>query len=70
MESAPAVFAGSALAVFGTGLLLWITVRTRAGRPVVEEVAGTARHQPGAVVLAGLFGVISLITGVWLLLTV
>lgn len=70
MESAPAVFAGSVLALFGAGLLLWLTVRTRSGRPVVEGPTGSAGTRPGATaVLTGLFAVISLMTGVWLLLS-
>lgn len=70
MESAPAVFAGSALVVFGAALLLWISVRTRSGRPVVEGAANAGKpHQGAAAALTGILGVISLITGVWMVLS-
>ncbi|GAB2773098.1 hypothetical protein ACWGJ2_15745 [Streptomyces sp. NPDC054796] len=64
MESGPAVFAGAALAVFGAGLLLWTSVRVLSRQPVAE-----ADHPAAAAALTGLFGVISLITGVWVLLS-
>lgn len=72
MESAPAVFAGSALALFGAGLLLWTVTRTRSGRSVAElpvGQAGSGALSPrAAAVLAGLSGVISLMAAGLLLL--
>ena len=64
MESGPALFAGTSLAVFGAGLLLWTSARLRSGESVAEGVAPA-----GATALAVLFGVISLLTGGWLLLS-
>ncbi|MER5884290.1 hypothetical protein ABT160_10715 [Streptomyces sp. NPDC001941] len=60
MESGPAIFAGTAFALFGAGLLLWTGVRVRHGAPVAHGVA------PGAAaVLATAFGVAFLALGVW-----
>ncbi|MGH3309910.1 MAG: hypothetical protein ACRDP3_04900 [Streptomyces sp.] len=64
MESGPAVFAGVSLALFGAGLLLWTFVRLRSRRPVAEA-AGVS--QAAAVATAVFFGVISLMTGGWVL---
>ena len=63
MESGPATFAGTALAVFGIALLLWTSTRTRLRQPVAEGV-----HPVTALVLAAGFGVLSVVLGAWLLL--
>ncbi|WP_030749298.1 hypothetical protein [Streptomyces griseus] len=60
MESGPAIFAGTAFALFGGALLLWTTVRVRQGEPVVLGVAPRA-----AALCAGLAGALSLALGVW-----
>ncbi|GHJ91701.1 MULTISPECIES: hypothetical protein [Streptomyces] len=60
MESGPAIFAGTAFALFGGALLLWTTVRVRHGAPVALGVAPRA-----AAVLTGLAGAASLALGVW-----
>ncbi|MET9349352.1 hypothetical protein [Streptomyces termitum] len=60
MESGPAIFAGTAFALFGGALLLWTTVRVRHGEPVVLGVAPRA-----AAALTGLAGVLFLLLGVW-----
>lgn len=62
MESVPAVFAGLSLALFGAGLLLWTSVRLRSHQPVAAGVPAFT-----AAALAVLFGVISLLTGGWVL---
>lgn len=63
MESGPAAFAGTALAVFGVALLLWTSTRTRLRQPVAEGV-----HPVAAIALAAGFGVLSVSVGTWLLL--
>jgi hypothetical protein len=63
MESGPAAFAGTALAVFGVALLLWTSTRTRLRQPVAEGV-----HPVAALALAAGFGLLSLVLGAWLLL--
>lgn len=63
MESGPAAFAGTSLAVFGVALLLWISTRTRLRQPVAEGV-----HPVAAIVLAAGFGLLSMVLGAWLLL--
>ena len=60
MESGPAIFAGTAFALFGGALLLWTTVRVRHGAPVALGVAPRA-----AAVLSGLFGAAFLLLGIW-----
>ncbi|MFJ8981183.1 hypothetical protein [Streptomyces sp. NPDC102282] len=62
MESAAAVFAGVAFALFGAALLVWTGARSIQRAPValgVSPVASTA--------LATLFGVLFLVLGVWCL---
>ncbi|MFF2775249.1 hypothetical protein ACFVU3_10100 [Streptomyces sp. NPDC058052] len=60
MESGPAIFAGTAFALFGGALLLWTTVRVRQGEPVALGVAPRA-----AAAFAGLAGAAFLVLGVW-----
>ncbi|MFF9338911.1 MULTISPECIES: hypothetical protein [unclassified Streptomyces] len=60
MESGPAIFAGTAFALFGGALLLWTTVRVRHGEPVALGVAPRA-----AAVFGGLAGAAFLALGVW-----
>lgn len=60
MESGPAIFAGTAFALFGAALLLWTGVRVRHGRPVAQEVA-----TPMAATLTTIFGIVFLLLGVW-----
>ncbi|MFD1829145.1 MULTISPECIES: hypothetical protein [Streptomyces] len=62
MESGPAVFAGAAFTLFGAGLLLWTSVRTRLREPVADGVSPLA-----ATVLASLFGAAFLAAGIWTL---
>lgn len=64
MESGPALFAGVSLALFGAGLLWWTSVRLRSHEPVAEGVS-----QVAAAATAVVFGVISLMTGCWVLLS-
>ncbi|GLF96025.1 hypothetical protein [Streptomyces yaizuensis] len=60
MESGPAIFAGTAFALFGTGLLLWTGVRVGQGAPVAHGV------RPGrAAVLTAVSGAVCLLLGVW-----
>ncbi|MFR9672856.1 hypothetical protein [Streptomyces sp. TR06-5] len=63
MESGPAVFAGTALTVFGVALLLWTSTRARLRQPVAEGV-----HPVAAIALAAAFGVVSLALGALMLL--
>jgi hypothetical protein len=60
MESGPAIFAGTAFALFGAGLLLWTGVRVLHRRPVAHGVRPAA-----SVTLATLSGVVFLALGVW-----
>ncbi|MEV6329597.1 hypothetical protein [Streptomyces sp. NPDC051909] len=60
MESGPAIFAGAAFTLFGAALLLWTGVRVRQGEPVALGVAPRA-----AAVLAGLFGAVFVLLGIW-----
>jgi hypothetical protein len=62
MESGPAIFAGTAFTLFGSGLLLWTGLRARVRAPVASEVSPVA-----SVVLGIVFGVASLGLGVWCL---
>jgi hypothetical protein len=64
MESGPAAFAGVVFVVFGAALLLWTGARLRAGEPVVE-----GKPRVTAAVLSVIFGVISFMTGGWVLLS-
>ncbi|MFF7180184.1 hypothetical protein [Streptomyces sp. NPDC008121] len=60
MESGPAIFAGTAFALFGAALMLWTGARVLSREPVAHGVA------PGtAAVLTTLFGVVFLLLGVW-----
>jgi hypothetical protein len=63
MESGPAFFAGTCLALFGLALLLWTGSRARSRRPVAEGVP-----QWEAVVLGTVLGTVSATGGAWLLL--
>ncbi|MFI6009824.1 hypothetical protein ACIBAG_13530 [Streptomyces sp. NPDC051243] len=60
MESGPAIFAGLVFALFGSGLLVWTTVRVRQRRPVAQGVSPVA-----SATLAGLVSVIALTLGTW-----
>ncbi|MFV5992869.1 hypothetical protein ACNPQM_10565 [Streptomyces sp. NPDC056231] len=59
MESGPAVFAGTAFALFGTGLLVWTGARVAHHAPVAYGVRPVA-----SATLATLFGVLFLVLGV------
>ncbi|MGR8009190.1 hypothetical protein [Streptomyces hypolithicus] len=60
MESGPAIFAGTAFALFGTGLLWWTGARALHRAPVAHGVS------PGiSFALAAGFGVAFVILGVW-----
>ncbi|MFF8610251.1 hypothetical protein ACF06X_30560 [Streptomyces sp. NPDC015346] len=60
MESGPAIFAGTAFALFGAALLLWTGVRAAHRRPIAYGVA------PGAAIaLSTIFGAVFLLLGVW-----
>ncbi|MGW2108472.1 hypothetical protein [Streptomyces sp. NPDC001948] len=60
MESGPAVFAGSAFALFGAALLLWTGARVLHRTPVAHGVSPAA-----SAALATVFGVLFLVLGVW-----
>lgn len=60
MESGPAIFAGTAFALFGAGLLLWTGTRLAHRAPVAHGVSPAT-----AVALATLFGAGFLALGVW-----
>ncbi|MCX4818335.1 hypothetical protein OG883_00110 [Streptomyces sp. NBC_01142] len=60
MESGPAIFAGTAFALFGAALLLWTGARVLHRAPVAHGVSPAT-----AVALATLFGAASLALGVW-----
>ncbi|MFD9219876.1 hypothetical protein ACFWDI_07585 [Streptomyces sp. NPDC060064] len=60
MESGPAIFAGTAFALFGAGLLLWTGARALHRAPVAHGVSPAT-----AVALSTLFGAASLALGVW-----
>ncbi|MER0244697.1 hypothetical protein ACMA1D_09940 [Streptomyces sp. 796.1] len=62
MESGPAVFAGTAFALFGVGLLLWTAVRLRQRRPVLD-----GSHPTTAAVLSTVLGAAALTGGIWCL---
>ncbi|MFF8275247.1 hypothetical protein ACF05T_03875 [Streptomyces lateritius] len=60
MESGPAIFAGTAFALFGAALLLWTGVRVAHREPVAHGVATGA-----AITLTTAFGAVFLLLGVW-----
>ncbi|MEU9712915.1 hypothetical protein AB0E21_30565 [Streptomyces sp. NPDC047967] len=60
MESATAVFAGTALTVFGAALLVWTGARALRRAPVAHGVSPVA-----STALTTLFGVVFLGLGVW-----
>ncbi|MFF3325807.1 hypothetical protein [Streptomyces sp. NPDC002889] len=60
MESGPAIFAGTAFALFGGALLLWTGMRLLHRAPVAHGVSA-----PTAVAFGTLFGVVFLALGVW-----
>ncbi|MEU4091336.1 hypothetical protein [Streptomyces sp. NPDC026673] len=62
METVPGIFAGTVLAVFGAALAAWTVTRSLRHEPVVR------RGGPAAAAVAGFFGVVSLLVGVWLFL--
>ncbi|MFD7865712.1 hypothetical protein [Streptomyces sp. NPDC057682] len=62
MESGPAVFAGTAFALFGGALLWWTGARAVRRAPVAHGVSPVA-----STVLATVFGVLFLVLGVWCL---
>ncbi|MER7724616.1 hypothetical protein [Streptomyces sp. NPDC096323] len=62
MESGPAVFAGTAFALFGAALLLWTGARVLHRAPVAHGVSPVVSS-----ILAAVFGVLFLVLGVWCL---
>ncbi|MEU0161894.1 hypothetical protein ABZ154_24450 [Streptomyces sp. NPDC006261] len=60
MESVAAVFAGTAFAAFGVGLLVWTGARALHRAPVLHGVSPVA-----STALTTLFGVVFLVLGVW-----
>ncbi|WP_406862292.1 hypothetical protein ABZO31_18265 [Streptomyces sp. HUAS MG47] len=60
MESGPAIFAGTAFALFGAALLVWTGARLLHRAPVAHGVGPVA-----AVTLSALSGVIFLALGMW-----
>ncbi|WP_228989470.1 hypothetical protein [Streptomyces sp. DH8] len=62
MESVSAVFAGTALSLFGTALLVWTGARALHRAPVAHGVSPVA-----STALTTIFGVVSLGLGVWVL---
>ncbi|GGT38247.1 hypothetical protein [Streptomyces purpureus] len=60
MESGPAIFAGTAFALFGAGLLLWTGVRMAHRQPVAYGVSPAT-----AATLTTIFSVVFLVLGVW-----
>ncbi|THA36598.1 hypothetical protein E6R18_00940 [Streptomyces sp. A1277] len=60
MESGPAVFAGTAFALFGAALLLWTGARVLHRAPVAYRVSPAV-----STALATVFGVVFLVLGVW-----
>lgn len=62
MDTAPGIFATVVFAVFGAALLVWTVSRSLRREPVVPGGG------PAAAGLAGFFGVVSLLVGVWLFL--
>jgi hypothetical protein len=62
MDTVPGIFATVVFAVFGAALLVWTVTRSLRREPVV-----TGRG-PSAAGVAGFFGAVSLLVGVWLFL--
>jgi hypothetical protein len=60
MESGPAMFAGSAFTLFGTGLLVWTGARAGLRRPVARGA-----HPLVSAITAVLFGAAFLAAGLW-----
>ncbi|WP_411087456.1 hypothetical protein [Streptomyces sp. 061-3] len=60
MESGPAIFAGTAFALFGAALLVWTGARVVHRAPVAHGVTPVV-----STALATLFGVLFLALGVW-----
>lgn len=60
MESGPAIFAGTAFALFGAALLVWTGARVLHRAPVAHGVSPAT-----SVTLAALAGVSFLALGVW-----
>ena len=60
MESGPAIFAGTAFALFGAALLLWTGARVLHRAPVAHGVRPAT-----SITLATLSGVVFLALGVW-----
>ncbi|WP_240134517.1 hypothetical protein [Streptomyces sp. MUM 178J] len=60
MESGPAIFAGTAFALFGATLLVWTGVRLAHRSPVAHGVSPAT-----AAALTTLFGAAFLALGVW-----
>ncbi|ALC21816.1 hypothetical protein ACH46N_31570 [Streptomyces pristinaespiralis] len=60
MESGPAIFAGTAFALFGAALLLWTGTRALHRRPVAHGVATAT-----GVTFGMLFGAVFLTLAVW-----
>ncbi|MER6996574.1 hypothetical protein [Streptomyces sp. NPDC000410] len=60
MESGPAIFAGTAFALFGAALLVWTGARVTHRAPVAHGV-----NRATAVTLTTLFGAAFLVAGVW-----
>jgi hypothetical protein len=60
MESAPAVFAGSVFALFGSALLLWTGVQVRNRVPVAHGA-----HPGASAALTTLIGAAALVLAVW-----
>ncbi|MER5632651.1 hypothetical protein CP967_18720 [Streptomyces nitrosporeus] len=62
MESATAVFAGTAFTLFGAALLVWTGARTVRRAPVAHGVSPAV-----STALATVFGVLFVLLGVWCL---
>ncbi|MER6435482.1 MULTISPECIES: hypothetical protein [unclassified Streptomyces] len=60
MESGPAIFVGTAFALFGGALLTWTVVRLRQGAPIAAGV-----NRVASATLASVAGVGALALGMW-----
>ncbi|MGW2562635.1 hypothetical protein ACWCXB_25980 [Streptomyces sp. NPDC001514] len=60
MESGPAIFAGTAFALFGAALLVWTGARVLHRAPVAHGANPAA-----AATLTAIFGAVFLVAGVW-----
>ncbi|UUN28335.1 hypothetical protein [Streptomyces sp. FIT100] len=60
MESGPAIFAGTAFALFGAALLVWTGARVLHRAPVAHGV-----NRATAAALTAIFGTVFLVAGVW-----